>query len=112
MSAETKDAVLDAPETAKRENGSRDPVMRDAGEVVGNGNGPSSPVVPLFKTAHQKIVTLARLDEQLATMLEQRVALQTEIRSIRGQINSEFDRVLEEADGTSQRLLDEINRTT
>ncbi|MEM8875349.1 MAG: hypothetical protein AAGD32_13965 [Planctomycetota bacterium] len=96
---------MDAPETAKR-----DPVMRDAGEVEGNGTAVSSPVVPLFKTAHQKIVTLARLDEQLATILEQRVALQAEIRGIRGQINNEFDRVLEEADGTSQRLLDEISR--
>ncbi|MEN0021600.1 MAG: hypothetical protein AAF747_12055, partial [Planctomycetota bacterium] len=81
MAAKSEDAVMDAPETAKRDNGTRDPVMRDAGDVVGNGS--SSPVVPLFKTAHQKIVTLARLDEQLATILEQRVALQAEIRGIR-----------------------------
>jgi hypothetical protein len=51
------------------------------------------PAVPLFQKAHARMVTLHRVDEQLATLLDQRTRLQGELREIQSQINSEFTRV-------------------
>ena len=53
--------------------------------------GDAAPYVQLFQKAHQKIVTLERLDEQLQQILSKRNELQDELRSIQAQINEEFD---------------------
>ena len=65
-----------------------------------NPPGDSAPYVQLFQKAHQKIVTLERLDEQITQIMSKRQELQDELRSIQAQINEEFDQrinVAEEA---------------
>ena len=53
-----------------------------------------SALVSLFQRAHNKIVALQKLDDQLAMLAEQHRRLQEEVRSIRGEINDEFERAL------------------
>ena len=53
-----------------------------------------SALVSLFQRAHNKIVALQKLDDQLALLAEQHRRLQEEVRSIRGEINEEFERAL------------------
>jgi hypothetical protein len=65
-----------------------------------NPPGDSAPYVQLFQKAHQKIVTLERLDEQITQIMTKRQELQDELRNIQAQINEEFDQrinVAEEA---------------
>jgi predicted nucleic acid-binding Zn-ribbon protein len=54
--------------------------------------------VQLFQKAHQKIVTLERLDEQITQIMTKRQELQDELRSIQAQINEEFDQRINVAD--------------
>ena len=61
---------------------------------------PSSPTVALFQKAHAKMVALQRLEEQFNALLAQRRKLQDELRSIQGEINGEFDRLIETTDST------------
>jgi hypothetical protein len=68
----------------------------------------SSPCVALFQKAHQKLVTLQRLDEQLASLLTQRRKLQDDLRDVQEQINDEFERVMQVADQTPARILADI----
>lgn len=49
------------------------------------------PYVQLFQKAHQKIVMLERLDEQMVQMISKRQELQEELKSIQSQLNQEFD---------------------
>ena len=42
----------------------------------------SSPAIPLFQKAHSRMVTLQRVDEQLATLLEQRKRIIDELRMV------------------------------
>jgi hypothetical protein len=65
-----------------------------------NPPGDAAPYVQLFQKAHQKIVTLERLDEQITQIMTKRQELQDELRNIQAQINEEFDQrinVAEEA---------------
>ena len=63
-----------------------------------------SPTVALFQKAHAKIVTLQRVEEQLNNLLEQRKKLQEELRGVQGQINDEINRVVQQAEDTSERV--------
>lgn len=50
--------------------------------------------VQLFQRAHQKMVMLQRVEDQLQQLLNQRRSIQDELRGIQVQINEEFDRLL------------------
>jgi hypothetical protein len=65
----------------------------------------SNPAVALFQKAHQKMVTLQRLDEQIALIMEQRNRIQDELRDVQSQINGEFDRVMKAAAENPAKLL-------
>ncbi len=64
-----------------------------------------NPAVALFQKAHQKMVTLQRLDEQVAAILDQRKKLQEELRDVQSQINEEFERVMAASEQAPARLL-------
>ncbi len=70
--------------------------------------GGDAKAAALFQKAYQKMVALNRVDEQLQAMLTQRRSLQGELKELQGQINGTFQRVLDEASQTPQRLLQEI----
>jgi hypothetical protein len=77
--------------------------------AVANGQSPQS--VQLFQRAHQKMVMLQRVDDQIQTLLNQRRGIQDELRGIQAQINDEFDKLLKAGNGTTAgptRLLAEI----
>jgi hypothetical protein len=63
------------------------------GNGNGNGNARDNATASLFQKAHQKIVLLQRLDEQLAGLLEQRKKMQDELRGVQALLNDEFDRL-------------------
>lgn len=52
-------------------------------------------LVALFQQAHSKIVSLRRLDDQIAGLVMQHERLQQEVREIQGRINEEFERVIQ-----------------
>ncbi|CAN5518763.1 hypothetical protein BH09PLA1_BH09PLA1_25710 [soil metagenome] len=53
--------------------------------------GDGAPYVQLFQKAHQKIVLLERLEEQLAQLITKRQDLQEELRIVQRQINEELE---------------------
>ncbi len=61
-------------------------------------NIPSSPTVALFQKAHTKMVAMQRIEEQFNALQVQRRKLQDELRSIQGEINAEFDRLIDSGD--------------
>jgi hypothetical protein len=71
----------------------------------------TSPTVALFQKAHQRMVMLQRLDEQLAGIMEQRRRLSDELRGIQFQINEEFDKMMKAADEGPARILGQIAET-
>jgi hypothetical protein len=71
----------------------------------------TSPTVALFQKAHQRMVMLQRLDEQLTGIVEQRRRLQDELRGIQFQINEEFDRMMKAAEEGPARILGQIAET-
>lgn len=66
--------------------------------------------VQLFQRAHQKMIMLQRVEDQLQQLLNQRRSVQDELRGIQAQINDEFDRLLRAGGGGTSptRLLAEI----
>src|SRR5256885_16731660 len=58
----------------------------------GGGGRENSAAAALFQRAHQKMLTLARIDEQLVTLLDQRKKVQDELKTCQAMINEEFDR--------------------
>ena len=72
-------------DTAPANNG-KEATAKDAKE--------SSQSVQLFQRAHQKMVILQRVEEQIQQLLNQRRSIQDELRGIQVQINEEFDRLL------------------
>lgn len=66
--------------------------------------------VQLFQRAHQKMIMLQRVEDQLQQLLNQRRSVQDELRGIQAQINDEFDRLLRAGGGGANptRLLAEI----
>jgi hypothetical protein len=55
----------------------------------------STRFVAMFQKAHSQIAGLQRVDEQIATLMEQRRKATDELRTIQTQINQEFKRVLD-----------------
>jgi hypothetical protein len=51
-------------------------------------------LVALFQKAHSKVVSLARVDDQIAAMVVQHERLQEEVRAVQNEINQEFERAL------------------
>jgi hypothetical protein len=75
--------------------------------TAAGGQSPQS--VQLFQRAHQKMVMLQRVDDQIQTLLNQRRSVQDELRGIQVQINEEFDRLLRSGGVTAPtRLLADI----
>jgi len=63
-----------------------------------------SPTVALFQKAHACLVTLQRLDEQLAALAERRRRSQAELREAQAQLNEEIDRAATPAEETKLRI--------
>lgn len=63
-----------------------------------------SPMVAIFQRAHGRVVTLQRIDEQLAGLLEQRRRVQDELRAIQNQINDELNRVIQRGQNMAAQL--------
>jgi predicted nucleic acid-binding Zn-ribbon protein len=59
---------------------------------------PQSPAAQLFQKAHQKMVTLSRVDEQIAQLMSKRKTLQEELREVQLEINGEFERMIQIAE--------------
>lgn len=55
---------------------------------------PSTPAIKLFQSAHGKLITLQRINDQLSSILAQRARVQDELRAIRSQIDDVFEREL------------------
>ncbi len=53
-----------------------------------------SSMVALFQRAHNKIISLQRLDDQIAALVAQHQRLQEEVRDVQSEINEEFERAL------------------
>jgi predicted nucleic acid-binding Zn-ribbon protein len=69
----------------------------------------ASPAVPLFQRAHARMVTLARVDEQLASLLQQRSRIQEELRAVQAQINEEFERITHMDEEAPAKILSQIS---
>ena len=69
-----------------------------------SNNNASSPAVQLFQKAHQNMVLLARVDEQMAQLMQRRKALLDELRAVQGEINDEFHRVIETPGQLASRI--------
>ena len=67
-------------------------------------NNITSPAVQLFQKAHQNMVLLARVDEQMAQLAARRKALLDELRGVQGQINGEFERLIETEKDLTARM--------
>ncbi len=68
----------------------------------------NSASVQLFQRAHQKMVMLQRVEDQVQQLLNQRRSIQDELRGIQVQINEEFDRLLKAGQAVPTRLLADI----
>lgn len=68
----------------------------------------TSASVQLFQRAHQKMVMLQRIDDQIQQLVNQRRSIQDELRGIQVQINEEFDKLIRTGGGGPARLLAEI----
>jgi hypothetical protein len=55
---------------------------------------PTTPAIKLFQSAHGKLITLQRINDQLSSILAQRQRVQDELRAIRNQIDEVFEREL------------------
>jgi hypothetical protein len=81
----------------------------------GKDSKESSQSVQLFQRAHQKMVILQRVEEQIQQLLNQRRSIQDELRGIQVQINEEFDRLLRAGqtpgavNGSASRLMGELS---
>lgn len=66
--------------------------------------------VQLFQRAHQKMVMLQRVEDQIQQLAAQRRSIQDELRGIQVQINEEFDKLLRAGGNPAQaaRLLADI----
>jgi len=54
----------------------------------------TAPAIKLFQSAHGKLVTLQRINDQLAGILAQRQRVQDELKMIKQQIDDVFEREL------------------
>ncbi len=56
----------------------------------------NTPAIKLFQSAHGKLVTLQRINDQLSGILAQRQRVQDELRLIKQQIDDVFERELKQ----------------
>ncbi|MGB7160591.1 MAG: hypothetical protein WBD40_21175 [Tepidisphaeraceae bacterium] len=63
-----------------------------------------SPTVALFQKAHASLVTLQRVDEQIAGLAEKRRKIQAELREAQSLLNEEIDRAATPADEATMKL--------
>jgi hypothetical protein len=68
----------------------------------------ATPAVKLFQSAHSKLVTLQRINDQLSGILIQRQRVQEELKAIRSQIDEVFERELRQ-DPPSARTPAEVS---
>ena len=54
----------------------------------------NAPAIKLFQSAHGKLITLQRINDQLSGILAQRQRVQDELRMIKQQIDEVFEREL------------------
>lgn len=64
----------------------------------------ASPTVALFQKAHASLVTLQRLDDQIAGLAEKRRKIQAELRQAQSMLNEEIDRAATPADEASMKI--------
>lgn len=67
-------------------------------------NSQTSQAVQLFQDAHQKMVMLKRVDEQMNQLIQRRRGLMDELRHVQSQINEEFQRLFEVPGDLPDRL--------
>ena len=70
--------------------------------------GDGAPYVQLFQKAHQKIVLLERLEEQLAQMAAKRQDLQEELRIVQRHINEELEMRINVNGESAARILNNV----
>ena len=70
--------------------------------------GDGAPYVQLFQKAHQKIVLLERLEEQLAQLLAKRQDLQEELRIVQRHINDELEHRINTNGENPARILNNV----
>ena len=64
----------------------------------------TSHAVQLFQDAHQKMVMLKRVEEQMAQLVQRRRTLMDELKQVQGQINDEFENLFHAAQEMPARL--------
>ena len=64
----------------------------------------TSHAVQLFQDAHQKMVMLKRVEEQMAQLVQRRRTLMDELKQVQGQINDEFENLFHVAQEMPARL--------
>ena len=64
----------------------------------------TSHAVQLFQDAHQKMVMLKRVEEQMAQLVQRRRTLMDELKQVQGQINDEFETLFHAAQDMPARL--------
>jgi TolA-binding protein len=79
-----------------------------AGEAAAAANAASAAYVQLFQKAHQKILLLDRLEEQLAQLVAKRQELQDELRDVQSQINAELEHRITSCGEPAARLLSAV----
>src|SRR3954470_6412854 len=71
-------------------------------------SGDGAPYVQLFQKAHQKIVLLERLEEQLAQLIAKRQDLQEELRIVQRHINDELEHRINTNGESPARILNNV----
>ena len=64
----------------------------------------TSHAVQLFQDAHQKMVMLKRVEEQMAQLVQRRRTLMDELKQVQSQINDEFENLFHAAQEMPARL--------
>ena len=67
-------------------------------------NQDASPTVAMFQKAHAALVTLQRIDEQIAQLADRRRKVQGELREAQSQLNEEIDRAAAIPDEGSMKI--------
>jgi len=70
----------------------------------------STPILALAHRAETTLESLAKVEEQIASLLEQKHRLLDEVRSLQGLVNVEFDRVLKTSKPIAAKLVGQIER--
>jgi len=63
-----------------------------------------SPTVSMFQKAHAALVTLQRIDEQIAQLADRRRKVQGELREAQSQLNEEIDRAAAMPEEASMKI--------